>query len=143
MAEVTSHYYEMNHLVSFKTHCLWNIYHFRVLPDIPEVPFDMSRVYPLKQREVYKIYKLTKDLPFIKHVWIFGSSVRMDCDIRSDTDIMIETTFDHKEFPKCLCDALTPVELACSVGCDLIRRERISERDFVKLVGYKKGVELF
>ena len=128
--------------IPFRLHCDLNIYHFNIVDGVPEVPFDMTRVHPIKQREVYEIYKLFTKSDLIKNAWIFGSSVSYFCHPKSDTDILIYTELE----PEAYCDELKNISLAlyriCRVSYDLLRKEELSKKDVFNFIGLERGVKI-
>lgn len=66
---------------------LYNI--FNIVEGLEDVPFDIRRVFPTKQREVVTIYKLLCIMETITDEWIFGSSVNSSCYYYSDTDVLV------------------------------------------------------
>ena len=50
----------------------------------------ISRVHPLKQSQIAKLYDAAKGNKYIKRIIIFGSSVTPKCHIDSDIDICLD-----------------------------------------------------
>lgn len=61
--------------------------------------YDCNRIHPMKQKEVNEIYNYAKGNNLITKVIIFGSSVNIRCNNKSDIDIAIEikNTFFNRE----------------------------------------------
>lgn len=120
--------------------CEDNLFLYPVLPDCQGLPFEIARIYPLKQREVRDVYNYLSKNKFVKGVWVFGSSANMKCTIDSDLDLAIETV-----------DSCTPEERGkisvalpstCKNGCDIIWWDTVKYGS--KLYGQiRKGVRLF
>lgn len=103
--------------------CLRNPMIFPVLPDCAGYPFEMSRIYPTKQREVRAVYELLKPLAFIKRVFIFGSSTNNKCTLQSDLDIVIESDLTESiEDRACIQKHLY---VLCKNGYDLLWMEDV------------------
>lgn len=110
--------------------CLDHPMDFRVLDDCKDCDFQISRIYPLKQREVKKIWEFLKTKPFVTEVWIFGSASNLACTIYSDTDIAIRTSGEETEQES---GSLTPVLWnLCTNGCDILWLNEI-----------KRGTEIY
>lgn len=60
-----------------------------------DMPFNLRRIHPYKQKEVCEIYELLKSLGVTK-AYIFGSASNMKCTDESDTDIAIDCPDDYK-----------------------------------------------
>lgn len=79
---ITSYY---NQLVS-KT--LYDKYYtFPVV--VPECKVDMRRIYPTKQALIYTLHNKLSDDKRIASIMLFGSSITMQCNKDSDTDLAI------------------------------------------------------
>ena len=74
---------------------------------------NIDKIHPLKQEKVYNLVNNLQD-NIIRKIWIFGSSPNNSCNIRSDTDVLVELKDEsemdhedaicsiHKEFAKAL-----------------------------------------
>ncbi|MBR5369369.1 MAG: nucleotidyltransferase domain-containing protein [Lachnospiraceae bacterium] len=74
---------------------------------------NIDKIHPLKQEKVYNLVNNLQD-NIIRKIWIFGSSTNNSCNIRSDTDVLVELKDEseinhedaicsiHKEFAKTL-----------------------------------------
>ncbi len=62
---------------------------------VPEESFNqVSRIHPLKQRQVADVVAAARDDDYVRRIIIFGSASRYDCDITSDLDICIDWNED-------------------------------------------------
>lgn len=52
--------------------------------------YDCGRIHPLKQKIVNEIYQYIKDQNIIEEVIIFGSSVNIRCNNKSDIDVAVK-----------------------------------------------------
>ena len=50
---------------------------------------NIDKIHPLKQEKVYNLVSNLQD-GLIRRIWIFGSSTNNSCNIRSDTDVLVE-----------------------------------------------------
>lgn len=64
----------------------WN-FNLTVNPDDFQ---NVSKIHPLKQKQVRDIVAAAKEDSAVKSITIFGSVTRYDCDIDSDLDICID-----------------------------------------------------
>lgn len=76
--------------MTWEEKCRVQYYSYPIVKGLPSVPFDLSMVYPLQQRNVVAVYELLMDNPHIKGVTVFGSSVSQKCNINSDLDLLID-----------------------------------------------------
>lgn len=60
-------------------------------------PWILVRIHPYQQRNVAKLIEAAKDLPSIKRIYVFGSSVEDRCSILSDLDIAVEWNYEDWE----------------------------------------------
>lgn len=65
----------------------YKIFYFPII--INNDNYECNRIHPLKQKEVNQIYEYVKNNNDIKKVIIFGSSVNIRCNIKSDLDVAI------------------------------------------------------
>lgn len=104
------------------------------------VPFDMRKVYPIKQREVKKIYEFLKTQESVEQAYIFGSSISMKCTQRSDTDIGIRLRpeFNYTEIRSYL---RSHIHDYCPHDCDIlwINDLKPSEKIYENIM---KGVQI-
>lgn len=59
---------------------------------VPPCKVNMKRVYPTKQALVYKLHTTITQDPKISSIVLFGSSITMQCNKNSDTDLAIRLT---------------------------------------------------
>ena len=100
---------------------------FNVLKGCETDKFDMSRVHPLKQREVLKIYNLLSKSELVESVIIFGSSISMKCNIESDLDLAIYVTEQCSNIERNEIDIL--VQEATDWDCDVLWGDHVTEED--------------
>lgn len=63
-------------------------------------PFlNVNRIFPTQQKDVYEMIEVCKDIPNIKKIIIFGSSVTPNCNPWSDIDIYFETETEMSKWP--------------------------------------------
>lgn len=127
---------------TFRQYCARHVFYFNIVTGVPDVPFDMRRVHPLKQRLVYKLYELFKSSNVVTEAWIFGSSVSYTCHQGSDTDIIIHTTEPARVYTEAYCSIHDKIEEMCNNNCDILRYENLSYNDFVRLTNWERGVKI-
>ena len=121
--------------------CQDNKFLYPILDDLKqyEFEFEMERIYPLKQREVFAVYNVLKNNPKIKSAWVFGSSTSMKCTMDSDLDIAIQ-------YEDCSDSELTKlhhdIRVLCKNGCDIVYINDIKggSKRFGQI---RRGVKLF
>lgn len=90
--------------------CQYRTYYWKIV--VPGTfPFDMRRVHPWQQRYISEVYNLAKDIPTIKKLVLFGSSITPFCTMHSDLDIAFEGD---------LGEAYLPILHSCPNGVDLL-----------------------
>ena len=63
-------------------------------------PFlNINRIFPTQQEHVAKLIEVCKDIPNIKKIIIFGSSVTPLCNPWSDIDVYFETKTEMNKWP--------------------------------------------
>lgn len=99
---------------------------------------ELGRIYPLKQKEAAEIYEIAAQFPFVKRVFVFGSSTTGRCHIDSDLDICIDADTDDGmqifQLQKAIGDL-------CNWNCDIVMYSNIGNRlkDTIK----REGVILY
>lgn len=83
---------------------------------------NISRIYPLKQAAVSKIYDKAADFDVIRKIIIFGSAVTPKCHIDSDLDICIDA--DTSDGIK-IFDLQKEIGEACDWNCDILMYQNI------------------
>ena len=100
---------------------------FNVLDDCKTEAFDMSRVHPLKQREVLKIYNTLSGVDKVESVVVFGSALSMKCNIESDLDLVITVTNTCTDIQRNNIDIL--IQEATDWDCDILWGDHIDLTD--------------
>ena len=84
---------------------------------------NLSRIYPLKQRQVDRICRHAKDYPEIRRIIIFGSSITPKCHIDSDLDICIdEKSGDGMR----IYEIQKMIGEICDWNCDIVMYSQLS-----------------
>ncbi len=96
------------HTYTWEDWCDDHIVLFPVLADCKGLPFDISRVHPIKQREVRDVYNLLRVNNNVLRVWVFGSAANMKCVWESDLDLAIEVSED--------CTAIERSNISADIG---------------------------
>lgn len=100
-------------------------YVYPIVKGCEGMPFEMSRVYPLKQRGVKTIYETLKDNPFIKGVTIFGSSISQKCTYESDIDVALSVTENCTDRDK--IRIVNTIQEKLDWQCDILWADKISD----------------
>lgn len=86
--------------ITWEQWCYDNVFEYPILEDCKGYPFNMARIYPIKQREVRDVYLYLKDHPKVARARVFGSSTNMKCDWDSDLDVCIKVTTECTEWDR-------------------------------------------
>ena len=99
---------------------------------------NISRIYPLKQRQVDALHNIAADFDIVRKIYIFGSSVTPKCNIDSDLDICIDadTSDGMKVF-----DLQKAVGDICDWNCDILMYSNIGS--VLKNTIDKEGVVIY
>ena len=114
------------------------IYHFPIIAETDY--FDISRVYPLKQRAILAIYQVLKKDDRIDSAILFGSSINIRCGRHSDIDLAISlkknfiSTDAKNEVSEC-------IQEACGYNADILWLDRIDKGSQIDQ-NIRKGVKL-
>lgn len=111
---------------------------FSVLVDIPGV--EVSRIHPLQQEDVKKVFHALKGEERIKTVVLFGSSVNLRCTIYSDLDFVVQlkSDFINNEVKN---DVSEKIQEACNWNADILWYDRIYTNDRL-MDNVLKGVQI-
>lgn len=101
---------------------------------------NLCKIHPLNQRDVNQIYEAIYTDPRVAMIIIFGSSLNMRCNAKSDIDIAIKLKegFITSEVKS---EVSEKIQIACNWKADILWRDRLDESDRV-LHDIRKGVEL-
>lgn len=108
--------------MTWEEKCRVQYYSYPIVKGLPTVPFDLSMVYPLQQRNVVSVYELLRSNPLIKAVTVFGSSVSQKCNINSDLDLLLDVDVDSWEYRTTLSSTISQV---VSTPIDIIWADRL------------------
>ena len=108
--------------MTWEEKCRVQYYNSSIVKGLPTVPFDLSMVYPLQQRNVVSVYELLRSNPLIKAVTVFGSSVSQKCNINSDLDLLLDVDVDSWEYRTTLSSTISQV---VSTPIDIIWADRL------------------
>lgn len=99
---------------------------------------NISRVYPLKQKQVAEIFDRASGFDIIRRIFVFGSSVTSKCNIDSDLDLCIDA--DTSDGMK-VYEMQRAFGEACAWNCDILMYSNIGKtlRDTVQ----KEGVIIY
>ena len=104
--------------------------------------YECNRIHPLKQKIVNDIYEYVKDNNNIKKVIIFGSSVNIRCNKKSDIDIAIE--LDDLFFNRNIQNEVSEsIQEICEYNSDIIWLNKIEQNTVLYNNIYKKGVVIY
>ena len=107
----------------------------------PTDSFDISRVHPLKQREVLDVLKAISGDPRILRITLFGSATGIRCCRVSDIDLCIrlKDSFTDAEAKNEISEK---IQEACGYDADILWADKIKEGSTID-VNIKKGVIIF
>lgn len=83
----------------------------------------LTHVNPLAQKRVDAIIRLVKNIPEIRRIVLFGSSITDSYNATSDIDIGVESTTDNLEFARITLPIYTVVD--CDI--DIINTMNLSK----------------
>lgn len=109
------------------SHPLYNKYYtFPVI--VPNTAVDMKRVYPTKQSLIYNLHEQLSSDKRIAAIMLFGSSITMQCNKDSDTDLAVRlnTDFTNDESKNSISEKIQEI---CNWNADIIWYDRISPSD--------------
>lgn len=105
--------------VDWEHYCMDNpVVHKFVLRQ--DMPFNLARIHPLKQKEVCEAYFILKKYN-VEKAYVFGSASNMKCTIDSDTDFAIgcEVNWAMRS------EILGELNRVCENGVDIIWLEGV------------------
>lgn len=111
---------------------------FHALVDIPGV--EVSRIHPLQQEDVKKVFHALKGEERIKAVVLFGSSVNLRCTIYSDLDFVVQLKpgYINNEVKN---DVSEKIQEACNWNADVLWYDRIYTNERL-MDSVLKGVQI-
>lgn len=71
----------------------YKIFHFPII--VENLNYECDRIHPLMQKKINEVYNLLKKYDIIEKVILFGSSINIRCNIRSDIDLSIKFKNGH------------------------------------------------
>ncbi len=98
----------------------------------------ISRIYPLKQQQVSRIYALAGSYPIVRKIIVFGSSVTPRCTVDSDLDLCVDAD---------VSDGMKVFELQKAIGevcewnCDILMYANIGSS--LRETVLKEGVVIY
>lgn len=101
---------------------------------------NLYRVHPLNQQRVASIYKAVHMDTRIAMIVVFGSSLNLRCNTKSDVDVAVKLK-DGCISNETKSEISEKIQIACDWKADVLWRDRLSESDRV-LHDIRKGVEL-
>lgn len=105
-----------------------------------QIDFDIARVYPLKQKEVYQIHEVLSGDKRVASAFLFGSSITNKCHRESDIDIAIKIK-PERDIKTAKDEVSEIVQEICDWKADILWRDRLTEADRV-LGDILKGVKI-
>lgn len=111
-----------------------------VIKNDENMDFDIARVYPLKQKEVYQIHKALSGDDRVASAFLFGSSITKACHSGSDTDLAIKIK-PEIDVETAKYEVSEMVQEICNWNADILWRDRLTDADRV-LSDILKGVKI-
>ena len=105
-----------------------------------QIDFDIARVYPLKQKEVYQIHEALSYDKRVLSAFLFGSSITSACHSGSDIDLAIKIK-PETDVETAKDEVSEIVQEICDWNADILWRDRLTENDRV-LGDILKGVKI-
>lgn len=95
---------------------------------VPNSKVNMQRVYPTKQALIYELHNKLHSDPRITSIMLFGSSVTMQCNFDSDTDLAVRLQENHinTDTKNSVSEIIQEV---CDWRADIIWFDRIDKSD--------------
>lgn len=115
-------------------------YYFPVI--VKNDNYECNRIHPLKQAKVNELYKIMKENETIEKIIIFGSSVNIRCNIKSDLDIAIK--LKSNQFTKENQNTISEeIQEHLDYGCDIIWLNQIDKTSKLYSNIINKGVTIY
>lgn len=115
-------------------------YYFPVI--VKNDNYECNRIHPLKQAKVNELYKIMKENEIIEKIIIFGSSVNIRCNIKSDLDIAIK--LKSNQFTKENQNTISEeIQEHLDYGCDIIWLNQIDKTSKLYSNIINKGVTIY
>lgn len=95
---------------------------------VPNSKVNMQRVYPTKQALIYELHHKLHSDPRITSIMLFGSSVTMQCNFESDTDLAVRLNENHNN-NDVKNDVSELIQEICDWNADIIWFDRIDKSD--------------
>lgn len=116
-----------NYYKHLSTQALYDKYYsFPIV--VPDSKIDMKRIYPTKQSIIYKLHNVLCPDERITSIMLFGSSITMQCNKDSDTDLAIRLHSDYINTGTKNSISETVQEI-CEWNADIIWFDRIDKTD--------------
>ncbi len=104
--------------------------------------YECNRIHPLKQKVVSDIYDYVKVKKEIQKVIIFGSSVNIRCNKKSDIDIAIELKDSY--FTRIIQNEISEeIQEICEYNSDILWLNKIEQNTILYNNINKKGVVIY
>ena len=104
--------------------------------------YDSRRIHPLKQRLVYEVYNKILELNIIEKAIVFGSSVNIRCNTKSDLDIALYIKDDsfNRNNQNIISEEMQEL---CNYNLDIIWLNNINKDSQLYNNIIKKGVVIY
>lgn len=104
--------------------------------------YECNRIHPLKQAKVNELYNIMKNNEKIEKIIIFGSSVNIRCNIKSDLDIAIK--LKSSEFNRENQNNISEeIQEHLDYGCDIIWLNQIDKTTQLYSNIINRGVTIY
>lgn len=116
------------------------VFYFPVL--IENKNYECDRIHPLKQRLVNEIFNEIKSSNIVKKAIVFGSSVNIRCNNKSDIDIAIE--LNDKDFNQNNQNGLSEqIQEITGYNADIVWLNTLDQKSRLYKNIYMKGVTIY
>lgn len=116
------------------------IYYFPVIID--NVNYECNRIHPLKQKKINEVYNYVINNSDISKVIVFGSSINIRCNKKSDIDIAISLNQDS--FNMTNKNIISEkIQEICDYNCDIVWLNTLEKNSKLYNNIYMKGVTIY
>ncbi len=93
--------------------------------------FALSRIHPLKQREVLAVQEALRNDPRVGSVYVFGSSCNIRCRRGSDIDLAVDLRPEHRDVGA-KNEISEAIQKVCDYQADIVWMDRVKSGSRLK-----------
>lgn len=115
-------------------------FYFPVL--IQNTNYQCNRIHPLMQKKIFEIYELIKNQQAIKKVILFGSSINIRCNQKSDIDlaILLKNEFFNQQNQNTISEEIQEIT---KYNCDIVWLNNLDSKSRLYENIITKGVIIY